>query len=398
MPSLNLSLPIGATQLAFSDLDADGLVDVIFAAPAQHAGGNATLHIWYAQLLTPFHHRLMGGGASSAPSGGGGASNQTWCVPPPRPVQPLCTPPDFSTLSFFQRRFELPAGGERRRRRRAGRRRQPARGPDTLTRRLPRRLSRRSSAARARPRAGRTEHGGEPGLPLALLHTTTGCVAAERRLEVFNGCVAVGERGEGRIEPRVEAAGEGGGGGGGGGVHGRRSEVYEEEYGEEGAARRRTGRGGSSGGGGSGGGGSSGGGGRRVGQADGRRRPALARAGLPPLGGRSSAAFDLFEDGVWDLIAAYPNGTISAWRQPQGGLDNYFLKVVSTDGACAPAPLDGKLVLPDMPDFLGRLSGGGGTSSSSSSSAAPAAEDDGKGEEEKEAMLRRPRTRRRRSR
>ncbi len=75
------------------------------------------------------------------------------------------------------------------------------------------------------------------------------------------------------------------------------------------------------------------------------------------------AFFDLYEDGVWDLLVGYPNGTIEAWRQPPGGLDRYFLKVVTSDGACTPAPLDGKLVMPasfELPFGLGQSLGSGG--------------------------------------
>ena len=49
--------------------------------------------------------------------------------------------------------------------------------------------------------------------------------------------------------------------------------------------------------------------------------------------------------------AADPNGTLEAWRQPAGGLDRYFLKLATMDSACAPAPLDGKLVMPGMYDL-----------------------------------------------
>lgn len=52
----------------------------------------------------------------------------------------------------------------------------------------------------------------------------------------------------------------------------------------------------------------------------------------------SAAVFDLYEDGVWDLIASYDNGSHIAWHH----LDetgNYMLQLVASDGTCAPAAL-----------------------------------------------------------
>ena len=291
MPSLNLTLPVGASQLAFSDLDADGLIDLVFAAPPQEHGGNASVHIWYAQLNTP----------------SGFGVNQSWCVPPPRAVQPLCIPPVFSTLSFFQRAFYLPSGwklgdGGQAEALAAG---LPARPPtlsvaDFFLDGFPDVLLPLHAPDDWQ---GGYEHGGCAAghRCLVLLHNDDGLrCEREDALHVFNAAApnALGSRAGGR--------------GGGGAIRG-------------GSARA----------------------------ADPEPSPTPPRI-FPLLPGVSSAAFfDLFEDGVWDVLAAYPNGSISAWRQPQGGLDNYFLKVVATDGACAPAPLDGKLVLPNVPSLFG---------------------------------------------
>ena len=46
-PAVNLTLPKGASQIAINDLDADGLLDLVFLAGGkQGGGGNLTLNIW----------------------------------------------------------------------------------------------------------------------------------------------------------------------------------------------------------------------------------------------------------------------------------------------------------------------------------------------------------------
>ena len=100
MPTLNMSLPVGATQLALADFDADGLIDIIFAAPAEAVGANATVHVWYAQLKT----------AAEAAADADAPLNAS-CLPPLRGRAPkLCTVPPGTTLSFFRRAFSLPQG------------------------------------------------------------------------------------------------------------------------------------------------------------------------------------------------------------------------------------------------------------------------------------------------
>jgi len=79
---------------------------------------------------------------------------------------------------------------------------------------------------------------------------------------------------------------------------------------------------------------------------------------VPVLVDATMAIFiDLFEDGVWDIIGGYPNGTLSAWRQ-EPDVPDYFLKMVTAGAACSPAALDD-----DYDEYFGgRTSNGVGRS------------------------------------
>ena len=57
--------------------------------------------------------------------------------------------------------------------------------------------------------------------------------------------------------------------------------------------------------------------------------------GLPLLAGATAAAwFDLYNDGVWDVLGAYPNGSLTAWRQLSNDGGDYFIKLTTADGTC----------------------------------------------------------------
>lgn len=59
------------------------------------------------------------------------------------------------------------------------------------------------------------------------------------------------------------------------------------------------------------------------------------------LAGASGAAFfDVYDDGVWDVIAMHPHGAVSVWHRASAG-GSYFLRATTTDGACAPDALAG---------------------------------------------------------
>ena len=303
-PSLNLSLPEGASQLSVADLDADGLLDLIFAAPPERPGANSSIHIWYAMMLT------------KPQAAADAAENGTSCTPPPRPVKlnGLCRANDHASLSFYQRRYYLPAGwrlGD------GGEAEAAAAGlpprpptlsvadffldgyPDVL---LP--LHAPDEWSPAVPHAAGCEAGRRC---LALLHNDEslrceGAAANAALLGVFDGDTSA-------------AAGFGVAGGDGGGSDGTQR-------------------------------------GRSLGVRGPHDEPPPPPRIFPLLGDVAGAAFfDLYEDGVWDVLAQHSNGSLSAWRQPPGGLDNYFLKVVTADGACAPAKQDGKLVIPSLPSF-----------------------------------------------
>ncbi len=105
-PSLNLTLPVGASQLAYADMDADGLLDIVFVAPAEGGGGGASggggavLHVWYAQLV-------------QSPSTRGAPLPEASCAPPPRGIGragELCAVRPDEALAFYKRAFALPHG------------------------------------------------------------------------------------------------------------------------------------------------------------------------------------------------------------------------------------------------------------------------------------------------
>ena len=326
-PSLNDSLPLGASQLSVTDMDADGLLDLIFVAPPQSSDGNATVHIWYAMMLTPQQAAMM--------------ANETArdaCAPPPRPIKAngLCVATPFASLSFYKRTLELPPGwqvddGEEAKREAeaAGLPHRPPTlsvadffldgFPDVL---LPLRAPTDWQSG--------GETGCQPGgrCP-ALLHNDDGLRCEETNILTlfdanagYSGSVASDgdstvqdtDRGT-RLQKKGRYLQE---------SHDARPTADEQpaEFGARGGV--------------------------------GEELPSPRVFPLHGLAGVSTSVFfDLFEDGIWDVLAQYPNGTLTAWRQPPGGLDNYFLKVVTADGACAPAPMDGKLVMSNLPKFGG---------------------------------------------
>ena len=281
-PSVNMTLPIGASQLSFADMDADGLLDLVFVSQPRSPAANTTLHIWYAQMLAP-----TDGAANDTPTGIANAS----CVP--RPRAPLCTAPEELALSFHQTAFSLPAGW----------RLSDGGATEAAAAGLP-----------VRPPTLAVADFFLDGFPDVLLplrapdgwtgSTERGCRAGQRCLTMLmnddelrcdeSGVVGVYNAAAPPPPPRRAASDFGGAAVGAGG-----------------------------------------GGDDRV---------------FPLIPGASGGAFfDLFEDGTWDVLALYPNGSLAAWRQPEATLDSYFLKVVASDGACVPAPLDRDPVLPGMP-------------------------------------------------
>ena len=280
-PSHNLTLPVGASQISFTDLDADGLIDLVFVAPPAIAGGNFTVHAWYAMLATP------------------SAFATSWvhssCVPPPRNSKlagRLCVFDPLEELVFFKRAFTLPAGW-----------RLGSGSTDGLDGGY--------AAAAALPHRPPTlsvadfflDGFPEALLPLVAPDTWAGIVDTHGGCEAGQPCLVLLHNDE---DLRCQASSF--------------LDVFPAEEPSPSSPIPSGAEGGP------------------------RIFPLLAHVS-------SGAFFDLYEDGLWDILASHTNGSLAAWRQPAGGLDNYFLKVVTSDGACAPAPVDGKLVLPEMPSF-----------------------------------------------
>jgi integrin alpha FG-GAP repeat containing protein 1 len=68
--------------------------------------------------------------------------------------------------------------------------------------------------------------------------------------------------------------------------------------------------------------------------------PADERLFAMLAGATAAAFFDVYDDGVWDVIAMHPRGMISVWHRASAG-GSYFLRATTTDGACAPDALAG---------------------------------------------------------
>lgn len=109
LPSLNLTLPVGASQLSFADLDADGLIDIVFMAPGHSlpggtqrndaSGSRAVIHIWYSQLVRRT--------STTSPI------PKATCEPPSRGIDragQLCVVQSDEVLTFYRRAFSLPTG------------------------------------------------------------------------------------------------------------------------------------------------------------------------------------------------------------------------------------------------------------------------------------------------
>ena len=259
-PDLNLTLPVGASQLSFADMDADGLVDILFMTPG-------TVHVWYAQSTPP-----------------GEADPNSTCAAAPQPTSgpgQLCAARSGWRLSFFRRAFALPHGWQM----------GDGGAGEAASAGLP-----------ARPTTLSVADFFLDGYPEVLLPLAApanwldapdfqaGCRPGQRCLALLHNDEEL--RCQEGSDLEVHTAAEG----------------SSTTSGSQGRAGHGI---------------------------------STARV-IPLLAGPSMGVFiDLFEDGVWDVLTATPNGTISAWRQPPGSLDNYFLKVVTSDGACAPSGLDG---------------------------------------------------------
>lgn len=298
-PDLNESLPVGAGQLAFSDLDSDGQMDVLFLS-TDDAGSKrkrTSLHAWYGVL----------GAAADDPQV---ASALADCRSLPVPPDTLCAHRAY--LTFLKREWRLPSGWE---------------------------VAEPPPIAGARPPTISLADFDLNGFPDALLPLRVPAGASRDEAapcDPGGRCVVLLYNDE-----RLRCTGLAGAGS----DALQDDHVHRDDSGvsqSDGAVEAES-------------------------DVDGAGSPALRvydsskgySVPYPPAddqrlfpmvkGAMGAVFFDLYDDGVWDVIAMHPSGRLSVWHRTSAG-GSYFLRATSTNGACAPDALGG--VPGDAGDWL----------------------------------------------